>query len=433
MQPISSDEGREGSEGSCASSEKERRKKQRSRKVTYGVVTVGSEDGTTLGDHGGFVAARKGRKATAKGPLIVGKSTLMERGDESPGLTSKRTKPSNRRPYPERSYDKTVTPIFDNAEANLVSCTACVATSYNIPSLCSTFKNVFRTCRTTECTADTSVAHISIPASLLRHDDEWDTDIDIFFFAYGVAAYWGPNELDLWEVVISVSAADSQGIFPSYDREHCTWSYNKHSEYPVTTSASESEYRPRNKQREANVRHSYLDRDHFYLSSAEADLKLAYSFAIAQSEKLSHFESSIDEQITATSKYPEELATTGEVHLTGKEIARTKGQLFLHRMNIILHTDLLDTPDFFWERTDLEPLYINARKYFEVSRRVRILNERLGVVAELFDMLHEQQKQKHSDRLEWIVIWLIAVEIIVAGLSICLKFTEPECPTGVAP
>ena len=32
---------------------------------------------------------------------------------------------------------------------------------------------------------------------------------------------------------------------------------------------------------------------------------------------------------------------------------------------------------------------------------------------ELFEMLADEQKHKHSATLEWIIIWLIAVEILM--------------------
>eukprot|EP01061_Rhynchopus_euleeides_P017249 TRINITY_DN28705_c0_g2_i1.p1 TRINITY_DN28705_c0_g2~~TRINITY_DN28705_c0_g2_i1.p1 ORF type:complete len:343 (+),score=141.44 TRINITY_DN28705_c0_g2_i1:129-1031(+) len=274
---------------------------------------------------------------------------------------------------------------------------------------------------------ESEVAHISVPTN------DWNSDADVFVFAYGSVAYWGPNEKDLWSDVVDTLAHVSNNPILDFDCEVLTWGYSKPYEFPMSTSASESDYRSVEEGGKAKFKYSWLDQDHFYLASTEADIKLAFSHAVGQSEKLSHYEERIDEQIHSTRRYPEELASNGEVTLSGKAIARTKGLLFLHRMNIILHTDLLDTPDFFWERTDLEPLYIHARKYFEISRRVRVLNERLGVVAELFDMLHEQQKQKHSDKLEWIVIWLIAIEIVVSGLTIYLKVfpLDNACETPV--
>ena len=367
------------------------------------------------------------------------------------------------------------TRLIDREDAQRVVCVACTAASYNMDSLKDTFMRAFpsSTFVSHDTQLEIEVAHISVPTN------DWNSDADIFVFAYGSIAYWGPNEKHLWTDVIDTIAQVSNSPIEDFDCELLTWGYSKPYEMPMSTSASESDYRSvdegysKSKFKYRSVLHahthpllnsstfilplryrhpsnrivsglcnqrnftpsysifspktplllhySWLDQDHFYLASTEADIKLAFSHAVAQSEKLSHYEERIDDQILSTRRYPEELAAKGEVTLSGKAIARTKGQLFLHRMNIILHTDLLDTPDFFWERTDLEPLYIHARKYFEISRRVRVLNERLGVVAELFDMLHEQQKQKHSDKLEWIVIWLIVIEIVVSALTIYLK------------
>eukprot|EP00754_Rhynchopus_humris_P043726 Rhum_TRINITY_DN3482_c0_g1::Rhum_TRINITY_DN3482_c0_g1_i1::g.10924::m.10924 len=316
------------------------------------------------------------------------------------------------------------TRILDKEDAHRVLCVSCTAQSYDMEALKSVFMRAFpsSTFVSHDTQLESEVAHILLPTS------DWNSDADVFVFAYGSVAYWGPNEKSLWADVVSTLVHASNEKISNYDCEVLTWGYNKPYETSFATSASESDYRSIDESSKAKYKYSWVDQDHVYLASTDADIKLAFSHAVAQSEKLSHYEDRIDEQIVSTRKYPEELASSGEVTMTGKAIARTKGQLFLHRMNIILHTDLLDTPDFFWERTDLEPLYIHARKYFEISRRVKVLNERLGVVAELFDMLHEQQKQKHSDKLEWIVIWLIAVEIIVSALTIFLKVFPAVLP-----
>ena len=316
------------------------------------------------------------------------------------------------------------TPLINKYDAHRVTCVACLADQFDMEVMKRILLNHFPEAATTECSADTSIINSRIPLSSLRSGQQsardWGIDTEIFIFEYGALAYWGVNEQSVWDTLVATLRPGYQQPAIDYDCELCTFSYTKTKDYPMTTSASESDYHT---QHSDNIRYSWLDQDHFYLATTEADVKLAYSFAIAQSEKLSYFEDKISTQINTTRRYPEELADKGHVGLSGREIAKTKGKLFLHRMNIILHTDLLDTPDFFWERTDLEPLYVHARKYFEISRRVRVLNTRLEVVAELFDMLHDQQKQKHSDRLEWIVIWLIIVEVIVAAFSIYLKIS----------
>ena len=71
------------------------------------------------------------------------------------------------------------------------------------------------------------------------------------------------------------------------------------------------------------------------------------------------------------------------------------------------------TREFFWEYPELESVYQHAANYLEIRNRTQVLSTRLETVHELFEMLADEQKHKHSATLEWIIIWLIAVEILM--------------------
>jgi hypothetical protein len=43
------------------------------------------------------------------------------------------------------------------------------------------------------------------------------------------------------------------------------------------------------------------------------------------------------------------LAMTGQIHMTQDQISREVGKLFMERNSINLESDILDTPDFLWE------------------------------------------------------------------------------------
>jgi hypothetical protein len=44
-----------------------------------------------------------------------------------------------------------------------------------------------------------------------------------------------------------------------------------------------------------------------------------------------------------------------------------------------LFSDILDIPEFFWERTDLKVYYREARTYLDIKQRCDVLNTRLQV------------------------------------------------------
>jgi uncharacterized Rmd1/YagE family protein len=140
---------------------------------------------------------------------------------------------------------------------------------------------------------------------------------------------------------------------------------------------------------------------------------LAVSHALAQSVKLGSFENTLKKTFDSTKFLPEHLATYGSIPLSRKEIRCKMGKLFIERNSINLHLEVLDPPEFFWDNSDLEPLYAMTANYLDLKTRVEVLNHRLNVVHELFQMLGNELNHQHSSRLEWTIIGLIVLEVVL--------------------
>ena len=129
--------------------------------------------------------------------------------------------------------------------------------------------------------------------------------------------------------------------------------------------------------------------------------------------------------------------------MSHKEIMQKIGELFLLRTNINSVGSVLDSPEVFWVRApfavrlalcplllpsfldvlthrfprtrqtypDLQPLYDAARAYLELPQRLDLLNARVEVLQDMLQLLKETVTSRHAERLEQIVIALIAVEI----------------------
>ena len=157
--------------------------------------------------------------------------------------------------------------------------------------------------------------------------------------------------------------------------------------------------------------------DHFELESDDDKTLLAISHAMAQSIKLAVFEQQAIDTISTTRHLPNSLATKGKIRLSETKLAKIRGQLFLTKSDINLNYDLLDTPDFFWQNPEYQPLYNVAANYLELTPRTEVLTKKLETIHELLEMLADEQKHQHSSALEWIIIWLIAVEIFISLLE----------------
>jgi len=114
-------------------------------------------------------------------------------------------------------------------------------------------------------------------------------------------------------------------------------------------------------------------------------------------------------------------ASTGKVLMGRKEVAQLMGRVFLQKSEVNLLSSVLDVPDFFWESDipdSLQHLYEGCTEYLEYQNRVEVLNQRFQALQDMLDMIRDHQNNSHTARLEWIVIWLILIEIVIGIFSI---------------
>lgn len=158
--------------------------------------------------------------------------------------------------------------------------------------------------------------------------------------------------------------------------------------------------------------------DIFYIDQNDFKTKLAVSFALAQSTKLDTFEFRVEELINKTKDISFNLKEYGKIKLSSKKVAKIRGEIFFEISSVNLLLDFLGIPEFFWEYPEVEKYYIRTSKYLDVQDRVEIMNKKLEIIHEIFNMLSDEQKHAHSSFLEWIIIVLILIEIIFAWFGI---------------
>ena len=149
------------------------------------------------------------------------------------------------------------------------------------------------------------------------------------------------------------------------------------------------------------------------LSTNDIKEKYAHSYAFAQSLKIDMFEQKLEKTIKKTEQIPKQIAIKGKINLSQEEVYKTIGNIFMLRSSVNLLSGLLDVPDYFWEQAELEEIYAVSREYYDVEERICIINNRLDLIKELYDMLNDDLHNKHASNLEWIVIWLIVIEVLI--------------------
>lgn len=231
-----------------------------------------------------------------------------------------------------------------------------------------------------------------------RHVADFDTTVhvpEVFLFEYGVVVIWG------------MSPAHEQRFL----KDIAKFEVEKLDIDDVETECFNFYYTQDYQARIYNDFITLRDKNNYMI-------KLAISHALAQSVKTSLFEELIASTIETCKDIPTQIALTGKIALSRSQINMQIGELFILRINIHLNGSVLDTPELFWVEPALEPVYQAVRSYLEMDQRVGLLTERLDVIADLLAVLKDQLSHGHGEKLEWIVIVLIAAEILVAAVNI---------------
>lgn len=140
--------------------------------------------------------------------------------------------------------------------------------------------------------------------------------------------------------------------------------------------------------------------------------KYTFSNALSLSVKLGIWEASLDRYVNSMAYVTDDLKQGNKIQINHADMLRKTGELFALRHLINLSSDLLDTPDFYWDREQLENLYSQTNNYFNISKRTRVMNERLNHCVELADLITSNLNDIHHVRLEKIIIYLIMIEVM---------------------
>ncbi|KAK3321577.1 hypothetical protein B0H66DRAFT_574165 [Apodospora peruviana] len=148
--------------------------------------------------------------------------------------------------------------------------------------------------------------------------------------------------------------------------------------------------------------------------------KIAFSSGLARSTKLAVLESSLTRYLESTRYIPDQLSQGLRAPLSRELILQKTGELLNLRSQLNHYNDLTDAlPDIFWDSEEkLETYYSKIGKALDVGVRIKTLNDKMtyaqevvNVAQNVLDISEKMTSEKHSTRLEWIIIILIAIEV----------------------
>ncbi|KAF2222560.1 hypothetical protein BDZ85DRAFT_129543 [Elsinoe ampelina] len=249
---------------------------------------------------------------------------------------------------------------------------------------------------------------------------------ELFIFSYGVAVFWNFTEHQEKDMLADLTFSSSSSVQAAKFDQLRNSPYTGLTKAPLLTKPlTEADFETEEFHFEYNreVEKPRIFNDMITLRTSDHMIKLAMSHAIGQSTKLSFFEERMARTMSEAQYVPRKLALEGRLGMSRTEVVTLVGKLFEGRVDVNLSSNMLDTPNFFWDsEPTLHPLYAAVREYLEIKPRIQVLNERCRVFLDLAEILSDSIADTKMTRITWIIIVLIIISILVTCSEVFLRF-----------
>jgi len=139
-------------------------------------------------------------------------------------------------------------------------------------------------------------------------------------------------------------------------------------------------------------------------------------FVIAKSVALERIEERIDVVFDEVEALIANLGK-GKLELPDRDMARLASSILSFKFTSIAHIMVLDKPDITWDNPDADRLYSTMASLFELNQRYQEIKHKSETLLDMTDVFTSLSHARRSARLEWIIIVLIAIEIVLFVLE----------------
>ena len=111
----------------------------------------------------------------------------------------------------------------------------------------------------------------------------------------------------------------------------------------------------------------------------------------------------------------------GNLGVSDSELARMTSEILTFRLDALSSLRLLDNPDITWDNEEASALYQELLVLFELKERYENLRHKTETLMDITDAFSGLAHAKRGTRLVWIIIILIAFEIVLSLYEMFVK------------
>lgn len=138
------------------------------------------------------------------------------------------------------------------------------------------------------------------------------------------------------------------------------------------------------------------------------------SEALGKSIALERFEIEVTESMRQFEPVVNDLRSSGAMRFSEKKALKSVGFALNVRSAVLANLTLFESPPEAWESEVLAAIDNQLYDHFDIDERLSAINQKLDYLNDLNSTMMDILNNRKSQRLEWIIIVLIAFEILMA-------------------
>ncbi|MDK2823669.1 MAG: required for meiotic nuclear division protein 1 [Clostridia bacterium] len=140
------------------------------------------------------------------------------------------------------------------------------------------------------------------------------------------------------------------------------------------------------------------------------------SIILAKSVALEKIENDIDKLFDDIENIVD-LLDKGRFNISDRRLAKTSAMILRYKFNSISYIMLLDKPDITWVKVEAGNLYTELSQLFELEERYEVIHQKSETLMDITQAFTGLTHATRGTRLEWMIIILIALEIVLSLLE----------------
>lgn len=133
---------------------------------------------------------------------------------------------------------------------------------------------------------------------------------------------------------------------------------------------------------------------------------------VSQSVSLDYYSELSNKLLEETNYHTQILEKRGKLDINGTRLKKYIGKTLILKNRIAENLYIFDSPPETWENENLNRIDVELKRTFDLQERFRNIAEGLSIIKDNLELFKDILQYRNSNMLEWIVIVLIAVEVL---------------------